>query len=125
MDDLRALITTHWQWANERRWDDFARLLDPALRYEVPQTREYIEGGDGYLEMFRTWPGEWQAHVQQLVCDAEQAVSIIHFVVDGQTMTGISVFTVRDSRIVQVVDYWPEPYDPPPRVTAAMKRHPA
>lgn len=121
----RARVQRHWALANAREWDAFGALLDPALRYEVPQTREYIDGGPGYLEMFRTWPGAWTAVIRELVCDGERAVCIVDFAVDGQTMTGISVFVFRDGRIAAVTDYWPEPYEPPPRATAAMKRHPA
>ena len=125
MTTLRDLVTTHWQLANQRRWDEFAALLDASLRYEVPQTREYIDSGEGYLEMFRTWPGDWQARVRELVCDEDKAVCIIDFVVGEETMTGISVFVVRDGRIVQVTDYWPAPYEPPPRATRWLQRHPA
>lgn len=125
MTTLHHLVNTHWTLANQRRWDEFSDLLDPALHYEVPQTRETIDGGAGYLDMFRTWPGAWQAHVRELVCDADKAVCIIDFVVGDETMTGISVFTVRDGLIVKVIDYWPEPYEPPPRVTPWLKRRPA
>ncbi|MFZ2989629.1 GNAT family N-acetyltransferase [Ideonella sp.] len=121
----RSLILQHWSLSNARRWDEFARLLDPALRYEVPQTREYSETGEGYLDMFRTWPGDWQARVTRLVCDGDQAVCVIDFVVDGSTMTGISMFELRDGRIVKVTDYWPEDYEPPARLTPHLKRRPA
>jgi hypothetical protein len=75
--------------------------------------------------MFATWPGNWQAVVKQLVADGRTAVSIIDFKVQGETMTGISIFDVQDGKIVRVTDYWPEPYEPPPRISSQMKRHPA
>lgn len=121
----RSLILRHWALANARDWAAFAELLHPGLRYEAPQTREYIEDGPGYLEMFRTWPGAWTAHIRELVCEPQRAVCIIDFVVGGETMTGISVFGVEGGRITSVTDFWPEPYEPPPRVTPVMKRRPA
>lgn len=124
--DTRSIIEAHWASANARQWAAFGELLHPDLRYEVPQTREYIEGGAGYLEMFRTWPGAWTAVVKQLVCDGATAVCIIDFVVPGEdTMTGISVFEVSDGLLLKVTDYWPAPYEPPPRQTPHMKRNPA
>lgn len=123
-DDIRETIQAHWRHANGRDWDAFARLLDPGLRYEVPQTREYIDAGEGYVEMFRTWPGDWRATIRRLVCDEDQAVCVIDFEVGGEVMTGISCFELRAGRIVAVTDYWPEPYDPPPRATPWLKRHP-
>jgi hypothetical protein len=124
-ETVRELIQRHWVLANARRWSEFAALLAPTLRYEVPQTREYIDSGAGYLEMFSTWPGDWQARIRELVCDTHKAVCVIDFVVGGQTMTGISIFEISDGRISAVTDWWPEPYEPPPRVTAVIKRRPA
>lgn len=123
-DTTRATILRHWQLANARQWDAFDALLAPDLHYEVPQTREYLDSAAGYSDLFRTWPGAWTAHVQQLVCERAQAVSIIDFEVDGQHMTGISVFELRDGLIARVTDHWPEPYEPPARTTSHLKRRP-
>ncbi len=122
---LRALIEEHWRAANAREWNVFAALLDPALRYEVPQTREYCDSGEGYLEMFRTWPGDWRATLQHLVCDGDKAICVIDFVVGETSMTGITIFRATGGRIVEVIDYWPDPYEPPPRATPLLKRRPA
>ena len=109
----RDAIARHWAAANARDWNAFAQLLHAHLRYDVPQTREYIEGAGGYLDLFRTWPGDWRAHVTTLVADGERGVSIVSFEVGGEVMTGISVFRVSAGRVAEVVDYWPEPYEPP------------
>ena len=57
--------------------------------------------------------------------DGDKAVCVIDFDVAGDRMTGISIFERRGGLIVKVTDYWPEPYEPPPRQTAHMKRRPA
>lgn len=118
----RSIVEQHWACANARDWPRFERLLAPGLRYDVPQTREYIDGGAGYLDMFRTWPGDWTATVKDLVCEGSRAVCIIDFVVARESMVGISVFEIEDGHIVAVTDYWPEPYEPPPRQSLHMKR---
>ncbi len=123
-NQTRSVIETHWALANARRWEEFAQLLHSDLRYEVPQTREHIESGQGYLEMFRTWPGDWRATVKQLVCEAATAVCVIDFEVDGEIMIGISVFKLDGDQIVGVTDYWPAPYEPPPRATPYLQRDP-
>lgn len=119
---IQTLIENHWSTANARDWVAFAELLQANLRYEVPQTREYIDGAAGYLEMFRTWPGDWHARIQKLVCDHTSAVCVIDFVIGDTTETGISVFEVSAGRLSKVTDYWPAPYDPPKRETAHLKR---
>jgi hypothetical protein len=123
-EQTRALIQTHWNLANARDWSKFAELLHPGLLYEVPQTREYIEGGHGYLEMFITWPGNWTASIKHLVCEEAKAVCVIAFSVGAEVMTGISIFEVSNGLITRVIDYWPEPYEPPARATPHMKRRP-
>lgn len=122
----RACIEAHWATANDRDWPSFAALLAPDLHYRAPQTREYLDGAEGYLDMFRTWPGDWRAVVRELICEAEVAVSRIDFVVGAETMTGLSFFRLDAAgHIAEVTDWWPEPYEPPPRVTAWLKREPA
>ncbi len=51
-EQTRALIQKHWDLANGRQWAEFRTLLADDLAYEVPQTREYIDSGQGYFEMF-------------------------------------------------------------------------
>lgn len=123
-EQTRAIILRHWELANARRWKEFQQLLHTDLRYEVPQTREYVESGAGYLEMFSTWPGAWEARIQHLVCEPCKAICVIEFVVNSETMTGISIFELSADLITRVTDYWPDPYEPPPRHTAHMRRRP-
>lgn len=122
---VRTAIEAHWNLSNERSWDAFRALLHPALLYECPQTREYIEGAEGYVEMFRTWPGDWRAHITRLICQQGEGVSFIDFVVGAETMQGISVFEFDGGLVAKVTDYWPEDYEPPARATPHMKRRPA
>jgi SnoaL-like domain len=122
-EPTRTLVEAHWLTANDRNWPGFSALLHPDLRYEVPQTREYIEGGEGYLDMFRTWPGNWTANIREFVCEGHKAVTIIDFVVGHETMTGITVFEAAGGFLTKVTDYWPEPYEPPRRETAHLRRH--
>lgn len=122
-DDTRSVIERHWSTANDRDWDAFAALLEPDLLYEVPQTRERIRGADGYLDFFRTWPGDWRVRILRLVCEPGAAACLIDFTDGGGTMTGMSFFRLSArTRIAQVTDYWPEPYEPPPRASRFVER---
>ena len=124
-EQTRATILQHWELANARNWSEFKKLLADDLTYEVPQTREYIDSGNGYFEMFRTWPGDWRATIQHLVCEGDRAICVIDFDVGEDKMTGISIFELRSGRLAKVTDYWPAPYEPPVRETPHMKRRPA
>lgn len=119
----RQIVTAYWEAANARDWDAFAQLIHPDIVYEVPQTRERVHGRHNYVEFNRTYPGEWQARLASLVADEQQAVSKVAFHVDGSECVGISFFEFRDGLVSRIVDYWPEPYDPPARMTACVERY--
>jgi hypothetical protein len=120
----RRVIQAHWQLANTRQWNAFARLLAPDLAYHVPQTRERIHSGAGYLDLFVTWPGAWTADIEALLCDDQQAVCRVAFRVGDEVMTGISFFVLSSQGLIaEVTDYWPEPYEPPPRASRHLVRY--
>lgn len=120
----RAAIEKHWKLGNERKWQEFAQLLATDLQYHTPQTRERIQSGAGYLDMFVTWPGEWQAEIEELICEQFKAVCRIKFSIGGESMTGISFFTLSaQGKIESVTEYWPESYEPPARVSKHMIRY--
>lgn len=121
----REVVERFWATANERRWDEFAALLCPDMSYHVPQTRERAEGREGFVDVFRTWPGDWVVHVETQVADENGAFTAIRFVAGESEERGISHFEFRDGRISRVTDWWPASYDPPPRQSAWLKRHDA
>jgi hypothetical protein len=46
-------------------------------------------------------------------------------VIGADTATGISFFTLNaQGLIVEVTDWWPDPYEPPERATPLLKRRP-
>jgi ketosteroid isomerase-like protein len=119
----KQIIEHFWSTANARDWESFAALLHPDMLYLVPQTRERVRGRTGFVELFRTWPGQWRADVQLLIAEENQAVSIIDFHVSGETSTGISFFEFSAGRVSRITDYWPNPYEPPARATPYIERY--
>lgn len=118
-----ALATRFWASANAADWDAFAALLSPALVYEVPQTRERVCGRADMVEFFRTWPGEWQVELLQVIADERSVVTVFDFVTPTERMRGITFFAVEAGLITKLTDYWPEDYEPPARATAVVQRY--
>ena len=86
--------------------------------------RERSTGAEGYLDLFRTWPQPWRATVQLMVAEAGRVVCQIDFQAnDGSHMTGLGVFDLQGGLITRVTDWWPEPYEPPPRQTPHLHRY--
>lgn len=119
----RELVLLHWQLANAQDWPAFARLLHPEMRYEAPQSRERIGTPAGYVDFFATWPQPWHVDVIKCIADEASALTQIDFISSAPTMTGLTIFDVRDGLIVKVTDFWPDPYEPGPRASAHVERY--
>jgi hypothetical protein len=114
--DLRATVETYWTAAETRDWDTFATTLAEEVLYDLPQTRERIRGKERYLRFNREYPGDWHVRVEQIVADrtGEQVAVRTLFTVGLEEMHAIHFFTGDDQgRIVEIADFWPEPYEPP------------
>lgn len=118
---MRQLLVQHWQCANARDWDGFARTLHPEVEYRVPQTRELLCGAAALLDFYRSYPGAWTLELTRLLLDGDQAVSCTAFHVEQQTMTGIAFFQLRDGLVWRIEDWWPESYLPPERMVPMQR----
>lgn len=102
-----------------------AQLLAPQLVYEVPQTREFIEGVEGFVDFFATWPQPWRVELLRCVAQAGQVAVEMRFQGEvGPPQTCVGFYELQDGRIVRIVEYWPEPYEPPPRHSRYLQRRP-
>ena len=117
------LIESFWRYANARDWVAFGALLAEDIVYEIPQTRERVRGRDAYVEFNATYPGPWQAEIVRIVAEDSRAVSEVAFTIGEETSIGIAFFDLKDGRIARIVDYWPEPYEPPVRNTSQIERY--
>ncbi len=97
-----------------------AEVLADELVVEWPQSGERFRGPTAFVRVNTEYPtqGRWAFTINRLVASGEQVVTQVS-VTDGvQSAEPISFFTVREGRIVHLVEYWPEPYAPP-----AHRRH--
>jgi ketosteroid isomerase-like protein len=95
-----------------RDWDAFAALLADDVVYRLPQTGEVVRGREAFVRFNREFPGAWELTVLDAYGDERGGVLHGDYGV-GAPEPGISVLRFRDGRVAEVVDYWPEPYEPP------------
>jgi hypothetical protein len=119
----RDLVLLHWQLANAQEWEAFGRLLHAELVYEAPQSRERIRGALGYVDFFATWPQPWRAEVLRCIADEHSALTQISFISSAPAMVGLTIFDLKDGLIAKVTDYWPDPYEPGPRMSKHVQRY--
>ena len=92
-----------------------AAVLAPEFVLEWPQSNERIRGAERFARMNRDYVshGPWRFTVRRVFGNESEAVSEVD-VTDGvQRATAISFFAVAGGKIERLVEYWPEPYDPP------------
>lgn len=123
--DAEEVVRLFWERANARDWTAMGRLLAPTLRYEVPQTREFIAGREGFVDFFATWPAPWRVEIERLVAaDGGDLALEMRFQDGGAPQTAVGFYRVEAGLITQIREFWPEPYEPPPRASPHIQRQP-
>ncbi len=109
-DVVRRFVET----LEARDWDAWSALLHPDVVYEIPQSRERIRGRDRYLQFNREFPGDWHLRPKRVIGEGTHGVCWFGWTLDGSAEDdAMAFFTVEDGLVVEVVDFWPERYDPP------------
>ncbi|MBH9551838.1 nuclear transport factor 2 family protein [Inhella gelatinilytica] len=117
------LVQHFWALANGQQWAGLARLLAPDFRYEVPQTREFIEGPDGLVDFFATWPQPWRVDLQRCLAQGDQVAVQMSFHDDTpEVQTCVGFYELDRGQIRRIVEYWPAAYEPPPRHSPHVQR---
>jgi ketosteroid isomerase-like protein len=100
----------------ERRdWPGLAGLLTDDVVYEMPQTRERIRGREAFLRFNIDYPGDWHLRVRRLVADGRLAAVWLDVRVGDEQQDACVWLEVSEHGLInRIVDYWPEPYEPPP-----------
>ncbi len=120
MPDAAAIVHDFWTRMSSNDFPSLAPILAENFTLEWPQSNERIRGSANFIQMNCEYPaaGPWTFEVIQIVGTAIEAVSHV-IVSDGvQTARAISFFTLEDDKIFRIVEFWPDPYDPP-----ANRRH--
>ena len=109
-DVVRRFVET----LEARDWDAWSALLHPDVVYEIPQSRERIRGRERYLEFNRDFPGVWHLRPKRVIGEGAHGVCWFAWTLDGSDEDdAMAFFTVEDGLVTEVVDFWPERYDPP------------
>ena len=95
-----------------RDWEAFGALLADDVVYRLPQTGEVVRGREALLRYNRDFPGAWELTVLDAYGDERGGVLHGDYGVAG-SQVGVTVLRFTGGRVAEVVDYWPEPYEPP------------
>ena len=110
----KEIVNEFWHLMSTNDFYSVAAVLSPNFAMEWPQTRERICGAENFARMNAEYPahGQWQFTINRLVDGEAEAVSDVS-VTDGvQSARVISFFTVDQGKILRLVEFWADPYEP-------------
>jgi ketosteroid isomerase-like protein len=110
------IVQQFWTLMKTNDFDSVAAVLAPDFVLEWPQSGERIRGAARFARMNAEYPahGQWQFTVHRIVGNDREAASEVS-VTDGvQHAKALSFFEISAGKVSRIVEYWPEPYDPPP-----------
>lgn len=109
------IVRQFWTLMQTNDFAAVASVLAPDFVLEWPQTKERIRGADRFVRMNSEYPahGRWQFTIHRIVGDGRDAVSDVAIADGVQQARAISFFETADGRVRRIVEYWPEPYEPP------------
>ena len=111
----RRAASDYVERLERRDWAELTALLAEDVVYEMPQTRERISGRPAFLRFNIEYPGDWHLGIRRVVADGRLAALWLDVRVGTERQDACVWLEVSDAGLIsRVVDYWPEPYEPPP-----------
>ena len=116
----KNIAQQYWELMRTNDFSSVGVVLSDDFVLEWPQSHERIRGRANFAAMNSEYPahGRWKFTINRIVAEGDQAVTDVS-VTDGvQNGRAISFFTIRDGKVVRMVEYWPDPFEP-----VADRRH--
>ena len=115
MNKAVEVVRKFWELMLTNDFRSVGSVLSDDFVLDWPQSSERIRGRANFAAMNEQYPahGRWQFVINRVIGDDSEAVSDV-WVSDGvQRARVISFFTVREDKVVRMVEYWPENYPAP------------
>lgn len=110
----REIVEAFWEVMGSSRFDELAPLISDRFVCEWPHSGERIVGRENFIEIQRIYPGTGSIAIERLVDDgAGQVVTQCQVEWDGAVVFAVSFFTMSGGKISHLLEWWPEPYEPP------------
>lgn len=127
MTSTVALLHDYIERLENRDWYGLTGLLHPDVVYRMPQTREIVRGREAYLRWNQEYPDVWHLRLVEAYGDDIGGAARLDVKIDGESGTTPALVFVRiaDGLLVEITDFWPTPYDPPPGREHLVEREPS
>jgi ketosteroid isomerase-like protein len=114
-DSARTIVLEFWRLMATNDFVAVGAVLAPEFVLEWPQSGERIRGASNFAQMNAQYQshGPWVFTINTIVADASSVASDVSVTDSVQHGRAISFFTIAASKIVKIVEFWPEPFVAP------------
>lgn len=115
IDETARVIREYWRLMATNDFHAVTAVLSGDFVLDWPQSSERIRGATNFALLNAAYPahGPWSFTINRIVAGEGEATSDVD-VTDGVVRArAITFFTVTNGRIAKMVEFWPEPYEPP------------
>jgi ketosteroid isomerase-like protein len=115
IDETTQVVQEFWRLMATNDFYSVAAVLSEDFVLDWPQTQERIRGAANFAGLNTAYPahGAWSFTLNRIVAGNGQATSDVE-VSDGVVRArAITFFTIEGGLITKIVEFWPEPCEPP------------
>lgn len=113
--DSKQVVERFWAAMQTNDFKAAGEFLHDDYVLEWPQSGERIHGTANFVAINENYPahGRWEFTVYRILAEGDQVVSDVG-VTDG-VVTGraITFSTIQNGKIIQQIEFWPDPFEPP------------
>jgi len=104
-----------WESMQTNDYRAVGEILSDDFVLEWPQSKERLRGRKNFAQMNEEYPthGRWNFVINKIIGSETEAVSDVTVSDDAVRARAITFFTIRNGKIIRMVEYWPEEYPAP------------
>ncbi len=103
-----------WQLFSDQLWDKAAEILANDFLATWPQSRERIVDAKNFIDVNKYYPGNHKIEVIHAFAIGSKVLTTVWIEADtGQKTFANSIFDLEGDKILNIEEYWAEPYPAP------------
>ncbi len=109
------IVKKFWNIMSDGMFDEIGELMEENAYVWLPNTREVFKGRDKYINFNKKYPGRWIITLDRIFSKGEIVVSAVKVEAEDKSSSfyATSFFTIKDSLISEIVEYWGDNGEPP------------
>jgi limonene-1,2-epoxide hydrolase len=112
-EEGRSIVEGLWQAMNDADFKVGADFYDDNATQEWPQSGERIVGKANIMAINENYPGMPKATVRRIIGAGDVWTSEVTLDYSGDRYESVSIFEIKDGKIVKETDYFAAPFEAP------------